>query len=126
MKRMIFSAVMIGSGLAFTTAAVHADQNDDVLARVEALKKENAAIKKENAALRENKALLEQKAALRSPPRPRAGAVASAPVSSGQRSEAPAKEISATDITHFDLGIGRPAYHSGFGGPYGDGNYPGP
>ena len=125
MKRMIFSAVVIGSGLAFATTAVYADQNDDVLARVEALKKENAAIKKENAALRENKALLEQKAALRAPPRPQARA-ASAPVSSGQRSEAPAKEISATDITHFDLGIGRPAYHSGFSGPYGDGNYPGP
>ena len=76
MKKMFFSAVMIGSGLAFTTAAVYADQNDDVLARVEALKKENAAIKKENAALRENKALLEQKAALKSAPQaasPRGG-----------------------------------------------------
>ena len=126
MKKMIFSAVAIGSCLAFTTAAVYAAQDDDVLARVEALKKENAAIKKENAALRENKALLEQKAALRPTSRPRAGATASAPVLSGQRTEAPAKEMSATDITHFDLGIGRPTYHSGFGGPYGDGNYPGP
>ena len=126
MKKMIFSAVVIASGLAFATASVYAAQDDDVLARVEALKKENAAIKKENAALRENKALLEQKAALRAPPRPQSRAAASAPVSSGQRTEAPAKEISATDITHFDLGIGRPAYHSGFGGPYGDGNYPGP
>lgn len=31
----------------------------------------------------------------------------------------------AQDIDHFDLGIARPRYHSGWGGPYGDGNYPG-
>jgi hypothetical protein len=31
----------------------------------------------------------------------------------------------AQDFDHFDLGIARPAYHSGGGGPYGDGEYPG-
>jgi hypothetical protein len=31
----------------------------------------------------------------------------------------------AQDFNHFDLGIARPRYHSGWGGPYGDGDYPG-
>ena len=31
----------------------------------------------------------------------------------------------AQDFTHFDLGIARPIYHSGWSGPYGDGDYPG-
>jgi hypothetical protein len=31
----------------------------------------------------------------------------------------------AQDFDHFDLGIARPTYHSGWGGPYGDGDYPG-
>jgi hypothetical protein len=31
----------------------------------------------------------------------------------------------AQDFDHFDLGIARPTYHSGWGGPYGDGEYPG-
>ncbi|HET7885090.1 MAG TPA: hypothetical protein VFL62_02575 [Bradyrhizobium sp.] len=31
----------------------------------------------------------------------------------------------AQDFDHFDLGIARPRYHSGWGGPYGDGDYPG-
>jgi hypothetical protein len=33
--------------------------------------------------------------------------------------------LPAQDIDHFDLGIARPRYHSGWGGPYGDGEYPG-
>jgi hypothetical protein len=33
--------------------------------------------------------------------------------------------MSAQDFDHFDLGIARPLYHSGWGGPYGDGDYPG-
>jgi hypothetical protein len=33
--------------------------------------------------------------------------------------------MAAQDIDHFDLGIARPRYHSGWGGPYGDGEYPG-
>jgi hypothetical protein len=33
--------------------------------------------------------------------------------------------LRAQDIDHFDLGIARPRYHSGWGGPYGDGDYPG-
>jgi hypothetical protein len=31
----------------------------------------------------------------------------------------------AQDFDHLDLGIARPTYHSGWGGPYGDGDYPG-
>jgi hypothetical protein len=31
----------------------------------------------------------------------------------------------AQDFDHFDLGIARPTYHSGWAGPYGDGDYPG-
>ena len=31
----------------------------------------------------------------------------------------------AQDFDHFDLGIARPTYHSGWSGPYGDGDYPG-
>src|SRR6516165_11842844 len=31
----------------------------------------------------------------------------------------------AQDFDHFALGIARPTYHSGWGGPYGDGEYPG-
>jgi hypothetical protein len=33
--------------------------------------------------------------------------------------------IRAQDYDHFDFGIARPTYHSGWGGPYGDGDYPG-
>jgi hypothetical protein len=31
----------------------------------------------------------------------------------------------AQDFDHFDYGIARPTYHSGWAGPYGDGLYPG-
>jgi opacity protein-like surface antigen len=31
----------------------------------------------------------------------------------------------AQDFNHFNFGIARPTYHSGWGGPYGDGDYPG-
>lgn len=31
----------------------------------------------------------------------------------------------AQDFDHLDLGIARPTYPSGWGGPYGDGQYPG-
>jgi len=37
----------------------------------------------------------------------------------------PAQRMSAQDFDHFDLGIARPTYHSGWGGPYHDGEYPG-
>ena len=33
--------------------------------------------------------------------------------------------MTAQDFDHFDFGIARPTYHSGWGGPYGDGDYPG-
>jgi len=125
MKKIILAALVISISLAFTNAAVYAAQNDDVLARLDALEKENAAIKKELAARRENQVLREQKAALRPTSKRQAGAVGSAPVLSGNRTDGSARELPAMDITHFDLGIGYPAYPSGFGGPYGDGHYPG-
>jgi hypothetical protein len=34
-------------------------------------------------------------------------------------------QIRAQDFDHFNFGIARPTYHSGWGGPYGDGDYPG-
>jgi hypothetical protein len=37
----------------------------------------------------------------------------------------PAQSTSAQDFDHFDLGIARPTYHSGWGDPYRDGEYPG-
>jgi hypothetical protein len=36
-----------------------------------------------------------------------------------------AHRMTAQDFNHFDLGIARPTYHSGWSGPYGDGDYPG-
>ena len=33
--------------------------------------------------------------------------------------------MGAQDFDHFNFGIARPTYHSGWGGPYGDGDYPG-
>jgi len=33
--------------------------------------------------------------------------------------------MTAQDFIHQDLGIARPTYHSGWSGPYGDGDYPG-
>ena len=35
------------------------------------------------------------------------------------------RRMPAQDFNHFDYGIARPAYHSGWSGPYGDGDYPG-
>ncbi len=124
MKKIIFSALVISSSFAFTNAAVYAAQNDDVLDRVESLEKGNATIKKENAARRKNKALREQKAALRSTSK-QAGAVESAPALSRKRTGDSAKEMPAMDVSHFDLGMPRPTYPSGWSGPYGDGEYPG-
>jgi hypothetical protein len=37
----------------------------------------------------------------------------------------PGQRMSAQDFDHFDLGIARPTYPSGWGGPYHDGEYPG-
>ena len=34
-------------------------------------------------------------------------------------------QMPAQDFDHFDFGIARPTYHSVWGGPYGDGDYPG-
>jgi hypothetical protein len=35
------------------------------------------------------------------------------------------RELPVVDATHFGYGSGRCAYHSGYGGLYGDGYYPG-
>lgn len=35
------------------------------------------------------------------------------------------RHMRAQDYNHFDYGIARPTYHSGWGGPYGDSDYPG-
>jgi hypothetical protein len=35
------------------------------------------------------------------------------------------QRMPAQDFNHFDFGIARPTFHSGWGGPYGDGEYPG-
>jgi hypothetical protein len=69
--RNLISILAVGSICFCAGATAHAAQNDDVLARVEALEKENAAIRKENDLLRENKTLRQQNAALRSSPLPR-------------------------------------------------------
>ena len=55
MKKIILPVLAIGSAWVIAGAAAHAEQGNDVLARLTALEKENAAIRKENAALRENK-----------------------------------------------------------------------
>jgi hypothetical protein len=34
-------------------------------------------------------------------------------------------QMRAQDFDHFNFGIARPTYPSGWGGPYGDGQYPG-
>jgi Legionella pneumophila major outer membrane protein precursor len=65
MKKLVLSALAISSAWTFAATAVHAAQNDDVVARIEALERENAAIKKENTALRENQALRKQNASLK-------------------------------------------------------------
>ena len=36
-----------------------------------------------------------------------------------------AQHMRAQDFDHFDFGIARPTWHSGWSGPYGDGDYPG-
>jgi len=41
------------------------------------------------------------------------------------RGPAAVHRLPAQDVDHFDLSIARPRYHSGWGGPYGDGEYPG-
>lgn len=37
----------------------------------------------------------------------------------------PGRVMSAEDFDHFDFGIAQPTYPTGWGGPYGDGQYPG-
>src|SRR3982074_235654 len=68
MKKVFLSVLALGSICSSAANVAHAAQNDDVLARIEALEKENAAIRKENAALRENKTLRQQNTGLKSLP----------------------------------------------------------
>ena len=35
------------------------------------------------------------------------------------------RSMTAQDFDHFDFGVAQPTYPSGWGGPYGDGQYPG-
>jgi opacity protein-like surface antigen len=64
MKKIILSALAIGSVCTFAGTAVYA--GDDTLTRRRQLERENTAIRKENAALLENKTLRERNAALKS------------------------------------------------------------
>lgn len=43
----------------------------------------------------------------------------------GEQSYRGGRTVTAQDFDHFDFGIARPTYPSGWGGPYGDGQYPG-
>jgi hypothetical protein len=63
MKKALVGALAVGT--AFGGAAV-AGQTEDILARLDALEKENSAIRKENVALSENKRLREQNSKLKS------------------------------------------------------------
>lgn len=65
MKKIILSALAIGSVCAFASNVAQAASSDDVMARLAALEKENAAIRKENAALLENKRLRERNSVLK-------------------------------------------------------------
>jgi len=64
MKKVFLSVLALGGVIAANPAL--SAQSDDVLARIEALERENAAIRKENAALRENKSLTHQNTAQKS------------------------------------------------------------
>lgn len=67
MKKIILSALAVGSVCVLAGHAAQAASNDDVRARLTALEKENASIRRENAALLENKKLRERNARLKSP-----------------------------------------------------------
>jgi hypothetical protein len=95
MLRIVLPALAIGSSMVFTPTAIRAAGNDDVLARLEALEKDNAAIQKENAALRETKALRQQRDTQRSvsaTAQPLAGLVPSAPASCEKQADAMTRE----------------------------------
>ena len=62
-KKSILGALLLSTAL---TSGAYAGQTDDIMARLDAIEKENAAIRKENAALRENKRLHEQHSQLTS------------------------------------------------------------
>jgi hypothetical protein len=64
MKKLLIGALAVGSTL--TGSAAFAGQTEDILARLDALEKENAAIRRENVALSENKRLREQNLKLKS------------------------------------------------------------
>jgi Legionella pneumophila major outer membrane protein precursor len=65
MKKAIFAAVLVSGGV-LTSSIAFAGPTEDIMARLDALEKENAAIRRENAALSENKSLREKNAALKS------------------------------------------------------------
>lgn len=86
MKKVILSALAIGSLTSYAGAAAQAAQNDDVLARIEALEKKVAALSEEkNAALRENQVLRQQNAVLKPATRPQATTMHSAAAPTASR-----------------------------------------
>jgi Legionella pneumophila major outer membrane protein precursor len=66
MKKIILSALAVGGLCSMAGQLAHAGQNDDMLARLNALEKENAAIRRENAALQDNKTLRARNTELKS------------------------------------------------------------
>jgi hypothetical protein len=64
MKRVLVGAMAIAS--AVTGTAAFAGQTEEIIARLDALEKENSAIRRENTALSENKSLREKNTALKS------------------------------------------------------------
>ena len=64
MKEILVGAIAVGC--AFSGSVAFAGQTDDLVARIDALERENAAIRRENAAVSENKRLREHNAKLKS------------------------------------------------------------
>lgn len=79
MKKLSLAAFLVTTALSAPALPAMAGQTEDILARLDAVEKENAAIRRENAALLENKKLHEQNARLKTSlarePRPLAPAV---------------------------------------------------
>jgi hypothetical protein len=88
MRKIVLT--MVAGGLCCHAGAgsvANAQESNDVLARIAALEKENAAIRKENDALRANRALREQNVKLKSGAKPEAAALGAAPISTGKRTD---------------------------------------
>jgi cell division protein FtsB len=101
MKKVILSVLAVASLGSFAGTVAHAAQNDDVLARIEALEKKVAALSEEkNAALRENQVLRQQNATLKPATRPQATAAQSAAAPIARRSDPLRAYASAPPMTY--------------------------